>query len=166
MKGEDVVSAKVCVIACFFLCRVLLHLSLVPRFARCIVLASSGFPWHVVSTQYPPPLHCWPPAPASLACGLMFFTSVVAIQLHLPTARLRHEAQKPGETAEEGPLPTCAMSIEAAAIFIKVLGGTGKAAPAAEPLLKKNPALLQSATQLFEAAKILYPGMHHVSWCN
>lgn len=72
-------------------------------------------------------------------------------------------AQKPGETPGEGMLPTCAMSLEAAAILLKVLGATGAVSPAAEALAKKNPAIQASAKQLAEAGKKMHPTLNQVN---
>lgn len=83
-------------------------------------------------------------------------------QLHFPTARMRLAAQKPGETLGEGVLPTCAMSLEAAAILLKVLGATGVVSPAADALAKKNPAIQASAKQLAEAGKKMHPTLNQV----
>lgn len=75
---------------------------------------------------------------------------------------MRMAAQKPGETPGEGPLPTCAMSLEAAATLLKVLGATGVVSPAAEALAKKNPAIQVSAKQLAEAGKKMHPTLNQV----
>lgn len=60
-------------------------------------------------------------------------------------------------------LPTCAMSLEAAAILLKVLGATGVVSPAAEALAKKNPAIQASAKQLAEAGKKMHPTLNQVA---
>ncbi|CAM9552602.1 unnamed protein product, partial [Ectocarpus sp. 12 AP-2014] len=84
------------------------------------------------------------------------------VQLHFPTARMRQAAQKPGETPGEGMLPTCAMSLEAAAILLKALGATGLVSPAAEALAKKNPGIQASAKQLAEAGKKMHPTLNQL----
>lgn len=61
-------------------------------------------------------------------------------------------------------LPTCTMSLEAAAILLKSLGATGLVSPAAEALVKKNPAIQASAKQLAEAGKKMHPTLNQV-WC-
>lgn len=83
-------------------------------------------------------------------------------QAHLPTARLRSQSQKAGESPGEGPVPTCPMSLEAAAIFLRALGGTGHIGMASEVLAKQNPVILASATQLTEAARKLHPAIQPV----
>lgn len=75
---------------------------------------------------------------------------------------MRQAAQKPGETPGEGMLPTCAMSLEAAAILLKALGATGLVSPAAEALAKKNPGIQASAKQLAEAGKKMHPTLNQV----
>lgn len=78
-------------------------------------------------------------------------------------ARMRSVSQKPGETPGEGVLPTCTMSLEAAAILLKSLGATGLVSPAAEALVKKNPAIQASAKQLAEAGKKMHPTLNQVT---
>ena len=83
---------------------------------------------------------------------------------------MRAAAQKPGETPGEGMLPTCAMSLEAAAALLKALGATGLVSPAAEALAKKNPAIQASAKQLAEAGKKMHLTLNGVRcgvvWCG